>query len=131
MATTTKSRDYLGRDLITPGTVAKDYLGRACQAGDKDYLGRALLTDEPITFTGTTVTPATGVAAGGTPITIKGKNFTRATAVTVGGVATTAFTVVDDTTITCTTGAHAAGQVSVVVADPDGNGTLTNGFTYV
>lgn len=46
MATTTSTKDYLGRALTnaTPGTSdATDYLGRAVQTGDKDYLGRALL----------------------------------------------------------------------------------------
>lgn len=128
MATTSKSRDYLGRDIVTPDSNAKDFLGRACIAGDKDYLGRALIADEPITFAA--VTPATGAAAGGTAVTITGKNFTRATGVTFGGVAATGFTVVSDTEITCTTGAHAAGAVDVVVLDPDGNGTDAGAFTY-
>ena len=54
------------------------------------------------------------------------------TAVTIGGVATTAFSVVDDSTINCTTGAHAAGAVDVFL-DKAGTGadaTVTNGFTY-
>jgi len=41
-ATTTKTKDHLGRLLVTPGTVGKDFLGRAIQAGDKDYKGEAL-----------------------------------------------------------------------------------------
>lgn len=46
MATTTDTKDYLGRALVnaSPGTSdATDYLGRAVQAGDVDYLGRALV----------------------------------------------------------------------------------------
>lgn len=47
MATTTKTKDYLGRPLTnaTPGTSdATDYLGRDVKAGDLDYLGRPLVT---------------------------------------------------------------------------------------
>lgn len=46
MATTTRTKDYIGRLLVnaTPGTSqATDFLGRAVTAGDKDYLGRALV----------------------------------------------------------------------------------------
>ena len=40
-------------------------------------------------------------------------------------------TVVNSTTITATTAAHAAGAVNVVVTNTDGqSGTLTNGYTY-
>jgi len=42
-ATTTMTKDYMGRALTTPATAGKDFLGRAIQAGDKDYLGRTLL----------------------------------------------------------------------------------------
>lgn len=78
------------------------------------------------------ISPKSGAAAGGTALVIKGDNFTGVTSVTVGGVATTAFSVVNDKEIHCTTGAHAAGQVDVVF-DKAGTGadaTVTNGFTY-
>lgn len=74
--------------------------------------------------------PAVGLAAGGTNVTIIGNGFAGATGVTFGGTAATNFVLVSDSYITCTTPAHAAGAVNVVVTDPAGNGTLTNGFTY-
>ena len=67
---------------------------------------------------------------GGTNVTITGDGFTDATGATFGGVAATSFVVVNDTTITCTTPAHAAGAVDVAVANPVRDGTLTDGFTY-
>lgn len=76
------------------------------------------------------VAPNTGGIAGGTAVTISGSNFTGATGATFGGNAATAFAVSNDTTITCTTPAHAAGAVPVVVTHPDGDFTLASGFTY-
>lgn len=79
------------------------------------------------------IEPDNGDIAGGTALVLEGDNFTGVTSVTIGGVATTAFSVVDDSTIHCTTGAHAAGAVNVVL-DKTGTAndvTVTNGFTYV
>jgi hypothetical protein len=76
------------------------------------------------------ITPKTGVAAGGTALVIEGDNFTGVTAVTVGGVATTAFSVVSDSEIHCTTGPHAAGAVNVFLDKGSTDTTVTNGFTY-
>ena len=79
----------------------------------------------------TSVAPATGPAAGGTSVTVSGTNFQAGATVTFGGVAATGVTRVNSTTITCTTPAHAAGIVNVVVTNPDTQfGTLVNGFTY-
>jgi hypothetical protein len=51
--------------------------------------------------------------------------------VTFGGTAATGVTVVNSTSITATTPAHAAGAVSVVVTNTDAqSGTLSNGYTY-
>lgn len=77
------------------------------------------------------ITPATGLVAGGTALVITGDNFTDVLSVTIGGVATTAFSVKNDNEIHCTTGAHAAGAVNVVL-DKTGSAdtTVTNGFTY-
>ena len=48
----------------------------------------------------------------------------------LGGTAATGVTVVSSTSITATTGAHAAGAVNVVVTNTDAqSGTLTNGYS--
>lgn len=78
----------------------------------------------------TSVAPNSGPAAGGTAVTVTGTGFTGATAVTFGGTAATGVTVVNDTTITATTQAHAAGAVAVAVTAPGGSANLPNGFTY-
>jgi len=90
------------------------------------------------------IAPATGAAAGGTAVTIKGSHFARGAdvipggvepvegtaTVTIGGVACTNVEVVDDETITCVTGAHAAGAVNVVVTTDSGAVTDAAAFTY-
>ena len=80
----------------------------------------------------TSIAPKSGPAAGGTSVTITGTGFLSGAAVSLGGTAATGVNVVSSTSITATTAAHAAGAVSVVVTNSDGqNGTLSNGFTYV
>jgi hypothetical protein len=79
----------------------------------------------------TSITPATGPAAGGTATVIRGTNLRGVSGVTIGGVAGTAFSVISDTEIHVTTGAHAAGVVNVVLADDAGPVTATGAYTYV
>ncbi|WP_161492852.1 putative Ig domain-containing protein [Pseudomonas putida] len=77
------------------------------------------------------ISPNNGSTAGGTSVTLTGTNLTGATAVTIGGTAATSVTVVNATTITATTPAHAAGTVNVTVTTPGGTATLTNAYSYV
>ena len=81
----------------------------------------------------TLVSPTDGLPApaGGTPVTITGTGFITGATVTFGGDPATDVTFVSATSITCTTPAHAAGSVDVVVTNTDNQpGTMTNGFTY-
>ena len=79
------------------------------------------------TITG--IVPSSGRAAGGTTVVITGTNLTGGT-VTFGGTAATC-TVDSATQITCTSPAHAAGAVDVVVTTPGGPVTSVGGFTYI
>jgi hypothetical protein len=64
-------------------------------------------------------------------VTITGTNFVSGATATLGGTAATNVVVVNSTTITATTAAHAAGAVTVTVTNPDTqSGSLTNGYTY-
>ena len=83
----------------------------------------------PPTVTG--VSPSSGTTAGGTVVTITGTNFATGATVTFGGTAATNVAVVNSTTITATSPAHAAGAVTVTVTVSGQSGNLTNGFTYV
>jgi hypothetical protein len=79
----------------------------------------------------TAISPNSGPAAGGTGVTLTGTGLTGATVVTFDGVAATSVNVVNSTTVTAVTPAHAAGTVDVVIDTPAGGAILTEGFTYV
>ena len=76
------------------------------------------------------LTPTSGTINGGTLVTFTGTTLTGTTGITFGGAAATSVTVIDDTTVTAVTAAHAAGIVDVIVTTPNGTGTVTNGYTY-
>ncbi len=76
------------------------------------------------------INPSSGGIVGGTSFTLTGTNLTGTTGVTFGGVSATSVTVVNDTTVTGVTPAHAVGSVDVVISTPAGSTTLTNGYTY-
>ncbi len=79
----------------------------------------------------TAITPNSGPVAGGTTVTITGTGFLSGATVKLGGTSATGVAVVNSTSITASTPAHAAGAVSVQVTNTDAqSGTLTNGFTY-
>ncbi len=83
------------------------------------------------TPTFTSIDTHTGTTAGGTSVTITGTGFVTGATVTIGGVNCTSVIVVSETSITCTTGAHSAGAVNVVVTNPDtGSVTGTGVYTY-
>ncbi len=98
--------------------------------------GRLTLVNGSITVpvpapTVTQIAPSNGPVTGGTPVTITGTGFQTGATVAIGGVAASGVSVGSSTSITATTGAHAAGAASVVVTNTDSqSGTLTNGFTY-
>ena len=77
------------------------------------------------------VSPSSGLAAGGTAVTITGTNFAAGATVTFGSAAATNVVVVSSTSITATTPAGSAGAVTVMVTVSGQSGSLTNGFTYI
>ena len=76
------------------------------------------------------ISPNHGVVGGGTAVTLTGTGFTGSTGVTFDGVAATSVVVVNDTTITCNTPAHAYATVDVIVQNPINDSTLAGGYTY-
>lgn len=99
--------------------------------GQQALAGNFVYSTDPAP-TVTSISPASGSMAGGTPVTITGTNFSTGATVTIGGAACTSPLVVNATTITCTTGARAAGTVNVVVTNPDTQtGTGVSLYTYL
>ncbi len=79
----------------------------------------------------TSVAPVGGALAGGTALTLTGSGFVSGATVTVGGAACGSISVVSATSITCTSPAHVAGAVNVIVTNADGQtNTLASGYTY-
>jgi hypothetical protein len=79
----------------------------------------------------TAVNPVSGPTAGGTPVTITGTGFTGATDVDFGATPAASFTVDNDTTITATSPAHAAGAVDISVTTVGGTSANTANDNYV
>jgi hypothetical protein len=77
-----------------------------------------------------TISPQYGLPGGGKTVTITGSGFIAGTTVSFGGSAAGAVTIIDQSTLTCVTTAHAAGLVNVVVTAPYGSATVTVSFYY-
>jgi hypothetical protein len=76
-------------------------------------------------------TPNKGPDIGGTPVTIIGTGFGGVSGVTFGGTPATSIVVVNATTITCVTPAHAFGLVNVSISGAYGTADLIGGFNYL
>jgi PLD-like domain/IPT/TIG domain len=80
----------------------------------------------------TSAMPSSGSLNGGTTITVEGSGFIPGAVVSVGGILCNTIIVVDSSTITAVTPAHALGSADVVVKNMDGQSdTLAGGFSYV
>jgi hypothetical protein len=80
----------------------------------------------------TAVSPSAGPTAGGTKVTVTGTGFTGATSATFGGYAGSHLTVVNDTTLTVTSPAYAAGLHYIQITTPAGTSgkVAAAAFTY-
>ena len=78
------------------------------------------------------ISPSSGVLAGGTAITLTGANFTGVSALTLGGVAATSVQANQDGTVltALTPPATAGGAVDVMVTTSVGSDTRVKAFTY-
>lgn len=113
----------------TPGSAVVASTDFPIQGSNTNAVTAAIQIDAGITID--TVSPHRGPASGGTGVTITGSGFTDATNLTFGGSAATNLNVVNSTTVTAVTPAHAAGSVDVVITTLSGSATKTEGFSYV
>src|SRR5215467_12445707 len=125
----------------TPADINASNFGCSLSAVDNTGLGINLDVDfmqVTVFFTPasppsvTSVSANNGPISGGQNVTITGANFLATpTSITFGGAAATNIVFNSSTSVSCTTPAHAAGTVNVVVTNPDGQtGTGTNVFTF-
>jgi hypothetical protein len=75
--------------------------------------------------------PTSGPTAGGTILTVTGADFDPSAQVMIDAVAAQVTDRAGSTSITVSVPAHAAGEASVLVRNPDGQVTATAKFTYV
>jgi large repetitive protein len=97
----------------------------------------AVVTADRYTYTGiapvvSSITPATGSAAGGTTVTITGTGFTSGSTVSFSGTPGTSVTFSSATRLTVRSPAHAAGVVDITVTTVGGTSANVAGdqFTY-
>ena len=76
------------------------------------------------------IEPVEGDVQGGTPVTISGTGFVDGSKVLIGSRAAIGVNVLNDTTILAVTPIGAAGPTSVHVSNPQGVGSLKNGYFY-
>jgi hypothetical protein len=91
--------------------------------------GLTWCTTGPPSVTG--IGPTFGATTGGTVVTIGGGNFVPGATVTIGGVPATSVSVLSSSSLTATTGPHAAGPADVAVTNPDlTSATKTGAYMY-
>jgi uncharacterized repeat protein (TIGR03803 family) len=93
--------------------------------------GTNAFTFDPPLPTISSVSPNSGPVAGGTSVTITGSHYIAVSAVKFGTTAAATFSVDNDTQITATTPAHAAGAAGVSVTTPSGTRTKANAFSFL
>ncbi|MET4579473.1 IPTL-CTERM sorting domain-containing protein [Ottowia thiooxydans] len=108
-------------------TVTEDQRRVARPQGANCDIGAVEMATTP---TVTAISPPTGPTLGGTAVTVTGTSFTGATSATACGAALINLVVVNDTTLTGTTPAHAAAVCDVVVTTAIGSGTGAALFSY-
>jgi len=113
-----------------PGTYIPLYL-LAANSSTGELLAQTSFTDTSLGIT--SILPTSGTTAGGTSVTVTGTGFASGQApfTLIFDTSSVTATRVDNTHLTATTPAHAAGIVNVTVTDKSASAaTLTNGYDY-
>ncbi len=86
----------------------------------------------PVAPVVTAITPASGPTTGGTAVSVSGSGFAAGATLTIGGVPAVGVVVLDGSTLTAVTPAHAAGAADIVVTVGGvASAPLAGGFAFV
>lgn len=113
----------------TPGSAVVPQTNFTIQGTNTNALTATIAIQSGSTISA--INPASGTASGGTGFILTGTGLIGATGITFGGLPATSVNVVNSSTVTGVTPAHAAGVVDVFIDTPAGSATLTNGYTYL
>ncbi len=128
-ATMTPDGSYVAFQSTSSNLVARDTNGGINQTNV--FVATIIPAGPTVTVTG--VSPASGLATGGTTVKITGSGFTGATLVDFGSTKATKFKVNSATLITATSPKGVVGVVDITVTTPSGASLTTpaDQFTYV
>lgn len=112
----------------TPGNSTVTETDFTIQGSNTAPITAAIAVESGSTLTA--ISPDSGTASGGTGVTLTGTGLAGATSVSFDGVPATSVNVVNSTTVTAVTPAHATGTVDVEIDTPAGGATLVNAYTY-
>lgn len=113
---------------FTPGNTVVSQTDFNIHGSNTNTITAAIQINPDLSLSG--ISPVQGPASGGTGITLTGVGLTGTTSVTFGGVAATSVNVVNSTTITVVSPAHAVGVVDVAITTPGGSAGIIAGYTY-
>src|SRR2546423_12274960 len=106
----------LGRGVAATIVFALIAVPLACSGSSADLPA----APSPVALTATAISPVAGRITGGTAVTLYGTGFRAGATVTFDGTPATDVRLITSTWITAIAPAHPAGEVDVVVANPDG-----------
>lgn len=115
---------------FTPGNTAVPQTSFNIAGANTNTITAAITISQSQGSTLSNISPSSGTTAGGTSFTLTGTDLSAVTSVTFGGVQASSIMIINSTTLTGTTPAHAAGVVNVIASTGQASSTLTNAFTY-
>ncbi|HEX9162606.1 MAG TPA: IPT/TIG domain-containing protein [Thermoanaerobaculia bacterium] len=114
----------------TPGEFTYVCTNSLCGLGHPNMVGTFTVNAPASPPSIASFTPTTGTTSGGTVVAITGTNFASGATVKFGDAAAVSTTVNSSTSISAISPAHAAGDVTLTVTNPDGQSAAFGTFTF-
>ncbi len=115
----------------TPGTFTYVCTDATCGSGHTTMTGEMTVTAAGNPPSISSFTPRLGPAGGGTVVAISGSDFQNNAAVKFGDASAVSVSVSSANSINAISPVHAAGDVTLTVANPDGQSASLGSFTYL